>query len=73
MKVLIINECTFESINSIGVEECITALKILDYLLNRRISLQEQQEVKSYINRINQRTTYLQQFKVISTPDRKYS
>jgi hypothetical protein len=68
MKVLLINECSFESINSIGMDECLKALEILAHILNWQISLQEQQEVKSYINRINQRITYLQQFQTSPIP-----
>jgi hypothetical protein len=62
MKVLLINECSFESINRIDLQECCKALEILEYFLNWRISLQEQQEIKSYITRINQRINYLQDF-----------
>ena len=68
MKVLLINECSFESIHSIGLEECFEALEILTCLLNRRISLREQNEIISYINRINQRITYLQQFQASTLP-----
>jgi hypothetical protein len=60
MRALLIDECSFENLNKIDLDNCQQALSMLECLLKWQNSHQEKSELEDYITRLNNRIAFLQ-------------